>query len=156
MALRKRRITHVLNMAVETENFFVRIYCIAVPQPDKTAMVGISESLHRIVDFADSAHVAQGRVLVHCNSGISRSSAAVSLISCDVCRFASIRAEPATMTTTLRKERRPPRGAGMAQGATAHRESPSRADELSSGRSPGGSARPDLAPQRRRYRGRRT
>ena len=43
MALRKRRITHVLNMAVETENFLKRIYCIATfPVLIKTTMVGIS------------------------------------------------------------------------------------------------------------------
>ena len=79
MALRKRRITHVLNMAVETENFFEEdlLYC-HISCTDKNGDGGnFRASLHRIVDFIDSARVAQGRVLVHCNSGISRSSAAV-------------------------------------------------------------------------------
>jgi len=79
MALRKRRITHVLNMAVECENFFEEdlLYC-HISCTDKNDDGGnFRASLHRIVDFIDSARVAQGRVLVHCNSGISRSSAAV-------------------------------------------------------------------------------
>ena len=71
-------------MAVETENFFEEdlLYC-HISCTDKNGDGGnFRAALHRIVDFIDSARVAQGRVLVHCNSGISRSSAAVLAYLC--------------------------------------------------------------------------
>ena len=116
-------------MAVETENFFEED---VLPHflRDKNGDGGnFRASLHRIVDFIDSARVAQGRVLVHCNSGISRSSAAV--LAYLVRRgprsgFPDSGPRARLATTTVRTIRHgPPRGAGMAR-ETAHRESPSR------------------------------
>ena len=78
-ALRKRRITHVLNMAVETPNFFEDdlMYCKINCSDRAGDGEAFRAALHVIVDFIDAARAANGRVLVHCTSGISRSSSAV-------------------------------------------------------------------------------
>ena len=76
-ALEQRKITHVVNMAVECDDYYPESF--AYYRGDCTDKAGDSMARHfdKLVAFIDGAKRERGRVLVHCNSGISRSSAAV-------------------------------------------------------------------------------
>lgn len=90
VGLAARGITHVLNMAVECDNFFesahgvddgrrrhrngfVYMHCACTDRADDD----ITPYLEQLTVFVRDACQADGKILVHCNSGISRSSAAV-------------------------------------------------------------------------------
>ena len=81
--LRTRGITHVLNMAVECANYHEgedegspRLEYLHCPCTDK-ADDNMVPFLENIVAFVHAARLQRGCVLVHCSSGISRSSSAV-------------------------------------------------------------------------------
>ncbi|XP_066542226.1 dual specificity protein phosphatase 19 isoform X2 [Hoplias malabaricus] len=75
--LRKYRITHVLNVAYGVENAFTDLLIYKtlsiLDQPD----TDIISHLLDCSQFIDQAKAEKGAVLVHCNSGVSRSVAIV-------------------------------------------------------------------------------
>ncbi|XP_062862590.1 dual specificity protein phosphatase 19a [Trichomycterus rosablanca] len=71
--LKKYKVTHVLNVAYGVENAFPELFIYktvsVLDQPD----TDIISHLQECAQFIDQAKAEKGVVLVHCNSGVSRS-----------------------------------------------------------------------------------
>ncbi|MDX1946653.1 MAG: dual specificity protein phosphatase [Pirellulaceae bacterium] len=78
--LRSRRITHVLNCAVEIPCYYERrLAYLQLPLNDPD--FGFSDWIPDLCQFIDAGREA-GRVLVHCRMGLSRSPAAIVTYLC--------------------------------------------------------------------------
>ncbi|EPQ11037.1 Dual specificity protein phosphatase 18 [Myotis brandtii] len=72
--LTTNRITTVINISVEIVNTFIEnIQYVKVPVPD-SPRARISDFFDAIADYIHGVELCQGRTLVHCHAGISRSS----------------------------------------------------------------------------------
>jgi len=75
-ALRKFKITHILNVADDVQNFYEDLgefKYVRLDVKDMGQDEGISRVFERAYEFVTQAREASGRVLVHCAAGVNRS-----------------------------------------------------------------------------------
>lgn len=75
--LRKLSITHILNCAVECRNNYPKEFAYSHLKLCDRPNFRISPSFNKAIAFLEEARKANGKVLVHCQMGISRSTTCV-------------------------------------------------------------------------------
>ncbi len=75
--LKATEITHVINIATGIENFFDSNFVYLKIEELDLPSVNLKKHFHRSSQFIRDAVNAGGKVFVHCNAGISRSSTVV-------------------------------------------------------------------------------
>ncbi|GFS02148.1 dual specificity protein phosphatase 19 [Elysia marginata] len=75
--LRKHGVTHILNVATGVENMFPQDFVYQTQEIRDLPEFPIFHGFERAIKFIDQCKNLNGRVLVHCNAGISRSAAIV-------------------------------------------------------------------------------
>ncbi|RUS86457.1 hypothetical protein EGW08_005772 [Elysia chlorotica] len=75
--LKKYGVTHILNVATGIENMFPHDFVYQTQEIRDLPEFPIFHGFQRAISFIDQCKESNGRVLVHCNAGISRSAAIV-------------------------------------------------------------------------------
>ena len=75
--LKKHGVTHILNVATGVENMFPQEFVYQTQEMRDLPEFPIFHDFDKAISFIDQCKKLNGRVLVHCNAGISRSAAIV-------------------------------------------------------------------------------
>ncbi|KAF2077417.1 hypothetical protein CYY_001266 [Polysphondylium violaceum] len=75
--LKSLKITHIVNMASEVQDSYTHLYKYYRADVDDRVSANIDEHFQPIIKFIEEAKQSNGRVLVHCQVGISRSASVV-------------------------------------------------------------------------------
>lgn len=75
--LQKLQITHIVNLASWFGNRFPELFTYLKIEIEDSDDVDIKQHFYRVFRFIESTLTLEGRVLIHCNAGVSRAGAMI-------------------------------------------------------------------------------